>query len=184
MMNFDLARTYDVVTCLFSAIGIVRTFERLERAVVCMARHVRTGGALIIEPWFTPEQWRPAKPFILAGEVGADQVYRMSSSIKEGQLSVLLHNYLRVTPDGVEHCSESINLGLFTRDEMTWAFEFAGMEVRYDAEGLMGRGLYIGKHNSEISILVPRDDFLSASEVTIDALHMTMRCFGGWQQIW
>jgi hypothetical protein len=83
----------------------------------------------------------------------------MSSSIKEGQLSVLLHNYLRVTPDGVEHCSESINLGLFTRDEMTWAFEFAGMEVRYDAEGLMGRGLYIGKHNSEISILVPRDDY-------------------------
>jgi hypothetical protein len=33
---------------------------------------------------------------------------------------------------------------------MTWAFEFASMEVRYDAEGLMGRGLYVGKHNSEI----------------------------------
>src|ERR1700730_6236580 len=32
MMEFDLARTYDVVTCLFSAIGIARTFERLERA--------------------------------------------------------------------------------------------------------------------------------------------------------
>jgi hypothetical protein len=32
MMDFELARTYDVVTCLFSAIGIARTFERLERA--------------------------------------------------------------------------------------------------------------------------------------------------------
>jgi len=30
---------------------------------------------------------------------------------------------------------------------MTWAFEFSGMEVRYDVEGLMGRGLYVGRHN-------------------------------------
>ena len=150
MTDFDLGGLYDVVTCLFSAIGIARTFERLERAVVCMARHVRTGGALIIEPWFTPEQWRPTGPFILAGEVGADKVYRMSISLTEGQLSLLLHHYLRGTPDSVEHCSERIELGLFTRDEMTWAFEFAGMEVRYDSEGLMGRGLYVGKHESKI----------------------------------
>jgi ubiquinone/menaquinone biosynthesis C-methylase UbiE len=64
MMDFDLGRSYDIVTCLFSAIGIVKTFERLDRAIACMMRHVRPGGALIIEPWFTPEQWRPARPFI------------------------------------------------------------------------------------------------------------------------
>ena len=56
MMDFDLGQTYDVVTCLFSAIGIVRTFDRLGRAVACMARHVRRGGGLIIEPWLTPQQ--------------------------------------------------------------------------------------------------------------------------------
>ena len=100
--------------------------------------------------WFTPERWRPGRLFILAGEVGADKVYRMSISLKEGQLSLLLDHYLRDTPDSVEHCSERIELGLFTRDEMTWAFEFNGMEVRYDSEGLMGRGLYVGKHESKI----------------------------------
>jgi SAM-dependent methyltransferase len=147
MLDFDLGRTYDVVTCLFSAIGIVRTFARLERAIACMARYVRPGGALIIEPWFTPQQWRPARPFILAGEIGADKVYRLSHSLREGALSVLLHNYLRATRDGVEHYSERIELGLFTRDEMTWAFEFSGMEVCYDAAGLMGRGLYLGTHH-------------------------------------
>lgn len=148
MQNFDLGRKYDVVTCLFSAIGIMRTFVRLEVAISCMARHVSPGGALIIEPWFTPAQWRPARPFILAGEIGADRVYRLSHSLREGALSVLLHNYLRATRYGVEHLSERIELGLFTRDEMTWAFEFSGMEVRYDPEGLMGRGLYIGRHDS------------------------------------
>ena len=152
MLDFDLARNYDVVTCLFSAIGIVRTFARLERAIACMARHVKPGGALIIEPWFTPEQWSPTRPFILEGEIGADKVYRLSNSLREGSLSVLLHNYLRANRNGVEHYSERIELGLFTRDEMTWAFEFAGMEVRYDSEGLMGRGLYVGKHDSKIRL--------------------------------
>jgi SAM-dependent methyltransferase len=147
MLEFDLGRNYDVVTCLFSAIGIVKSFARLESAIARMVRHVKPSGALIIEPWFTPEQWRPARPFILAGEIGADKVYRMSNSLREGALSVLLHDYLRGTLNGIEHYSERIELGLFTRDEMTWAFEFSGMEVRYDVEGLMGRGLYVGRHN-------------------------------------
>jgi SAM-dependent methyltransferase len=145
MLDFELGRKYDVVTCLFSAIGIVRTFARLETAIACMARHVRFGGALIIEPWFTPEQWRPARPFILAGEISVDKVYRLSHGLREGSLSVLLHNFLRGTPHGIEHYSERIELGLFTRDEMTWAFEFSDMTVRYDAAGLMGRGLYVGR---------------------------------------
>jgi ubiquinone/menaquinone biosynthesis C-methylase UbiE len=150
MREFELGRTYDVVTCLFSAIGIVRTFEQLERAIACMARHVRPDGALIIEPWLTPEKWLLRKPFILAGEIGADQVYRLSTGIKEGEKSVLLNHYLRGTPQSIEHYRERVELGLFTRDEISWAFEFAGMRVRYDAEGLIGRGLYIGQHSSEV----------------------------------
>lgn len=150
LMDFDLGRTYDVVTCLFSAIGIVATFERLECAIRRMANHVRPGGALIIEPWFTPEEWRPTRPFILAGEVRGDKVYRISFSIREGPGSVLLHHYLRGRPNRIEHYDERIELGLFTRDEMTWAHEFAGMETQYDSEGLMGRGLYIGKHTVEV----------------------------------
>ena len=45
-----------------------------------------------------------------------------------GQLSILLHHYLRATPANIEHYSARIELGLFTRDEMAWAFEFGGME--------------------------------------------------------
>ncbi|HYR80632.1 MAG TPA: class I SAM-dependent methyltransferase, partial [Candidatus Dormibacteraeota bacterium] len=46
MTDFDLGTTYDVVTCLFSAIGYVRTVDRISRAIACMARHVRPGGVL------------------------------------------------------------------------------------------------------------------------------------------
>ena len=50
MMDFDLARTFDVVTCLFSAIGYVKTLTNLSRAVQCMVQHLSTGGVLLIEP--------------------------------------------------------------------------------------------------------------------------------------
>ena len=42
-----------------------------------------------------------------------------------------------------------IELGLFTRDEMVWAFEAAEMVAQYHSEGLMGRGLYVGRFGAE-----------------------------------
>jgi len=145
MTDFDLAATYDAVTCLFSAIGYVRTAGRLQRAIACMARHVNPGGVLIVEPWLTPDDWKPGATFIHAGEIGADKVCRMSLSGQEGNLSVVQMHYLRGRPDGIEHYTERLELGLFTRDEMTRAFASANMAISYDAEGLMGRGLYLAR---------------------------------------
>jgi SAM-dependent methyltransferase len=145
MTDFNLGKTYDSVICLFSAIGNVGTLERLRRAVACMTLHVRSGGVLILEPWFTPDKWNPGGVYINAGVIGADKVCRMSLSSREGNLSILQFHYLRGTPTAIEHYRERLELALFTRDEMTHAFESAGMQVRYDPEGLMGRGLYIAR---------------------------------------
>jgi SAM-dependent methyltransferase len=149
MTDFALGRRYDVVTCLFSAIGYVKTVERMARAVACMARHVRPGGALIVEPWITPENWKPGSQFIHPGQIGSDAVVRMSVSLRENNLSVMLLHYMRGTPAGIEHYDERLELGLFTRGEMTDALCAAGLDVRYDDEGLMGRGLYVCHARSE-----------------------------------
>ena len=58
MIETDLGRQFDVVTCLFSAIGYVKTAERMAAAVANMARHVAPGGVLIVEPWFSPQTWK------------------------------------------------------------------------------------------------------------------------------
>lgn len=163
MLGFDLGRTYDAVTCLFSAIGILKTFNKLATAIGCMARHVKPNGVLIIEPWFTPDQWRPCPPFVFSGEIGGGTVYRLSHRVREEHISVLLNHYLRPTPDGLEHFNERIELGLFSRDEMIWAFEFAGMAVCYDSDGLMGRGLYIGRSDSTF-----RSALVSSEESSIN----------------
>src|SRR5258708_13470289 len=78
MTDFDLATTYDVVTCLFSAVGYVRTVDRMNRAIASMARHVKPNGVLIVEPWLTVETYNPGVSFIHAGEIRTNTFSRIA----------------------------------------------------------------------------------------------------------
>jgi SAM-dependent methyltransferase len=144
MTDFDLGSKYDVVTCLFSAIGYVKTAECAERAILSMARHVRPGGALLVEPWLPPERWKPGTLSINTGETQDGLVCRMALSRRQDKMSVISLHYLHGTQHGIRYYTEQLELGLFTKEEMVHGFERAGMLVAYEPEGLIGRGLYIG----------------------------------------
>ena len=143
MTSFELGRRFDVVTCLFSAIGYVGTEERLHAAVAAMARHLEPGGVLLVEPWLEPHAWIPGHLHLLTVDEPDVKVARATVSGVEGPLSTMDFHYLVVTNDGVEHFSEHHEAALFTRAEMTGAFEAAGLVVEHDEEGLIGRGLYL-----------------------------------------
>lgn len=144
MRSFDLNRQFDVVTCLFSAIGYMTTKADLQTAVKNMSRHVAPGGVLLVEPWFTPDQWR--KGYVTAVRVDKPDVkiVRMSHSGKRGQLSLINFQYLIGTSKGIEHINEQHELGLFTHEEYMNSFTKAGLITTHDPEGIFGRGLYIG----------------------------------------
>jgi SAM-dependent methyltransferase len=147
MQTFDLGAEVDVVTCLFSSIGYMTTVRGLGRALRTMSRHVRPGGLVVVEPWFTPDAWqsnRPAAVFVDRPEI---KIARMNVSSTRERLSVLDFHYLVATSDGVERFHERFQLGLFTQAEYLSAFEAAGLSVQFDRGGLMGRGLYVAtKH--------------------------------------
>src|SRR5262245_911458 len=145
MTDFNLGRTFDVITCLFSAIGYVKTLENLSRVVQRMAHHLAPGGVLLIEPWFTTETWRPGTVHARFIDEPDLKLARINTSFVEGRLSLMGMHYLIGTPAGTEHYVERHELGLFTSDEMTDALTACGLEVTYDATGLTGRGLYIGQ---------------------------------------
>src|SRR2546427_11878527 len=54
MTSFKLNTQFDIITCLFSAIGHVKTKIRMRKALRTMAGHLQPGGLLILEPWITP----------------------------------------------------------------------------------------------------------------------------------
>jgi SAM-dependent methyltransferase len=144
MADFDLGREFDALTCLFSSIGYVRTVPRLEQAIATMSRHLLPGGVLLLEPWFTPEQWHPGRVSALHVDEPDLKITRMNISESQGRLSFFVFHYLVGTPEGVTYFTERHELGLFTHEEYLGAFRTAGLEVSHDPEGLDGRGLYIG----------------------------------------
>jgi len=150
MVDFALGRTFDVVACLFSSISYARTAPRLRQVVLTMAQHVCPGGVLLIAPFFTPQAWNPGRLEAIFVDRPDLKLVRMNISDVDasGTVAILDFHYLVATPQGVEHFTEHHELGLFTDEEYRGAFAAAGLAIDYDAEGLIGRGLYIGTRAS------------------------------------
>jgi hypothetical protein len=129
---------------LFSAIGSVTTQERLEKAVQTMGNHLLSGGTLIVEPWFQVQDIQQGRLHATFVDQPDLKIARMNISRVEGTVYILEFHYLVATPDGIDHFTETSELGLFTPDEYLQAFRNAGLDVTHDAEGIYNRGLYIG----------------------------------------
>lgn len=144
MVDFDLGRRFDAVVCLFSSIGYVGTLDKLRETARTFTRHLEPGGVVVVEPWLTPDTFRPGHVQALFAEATDLKVARMSSSDLRPDRWVLSFHYLVGTPKGVEHFTEEHHLGLFTTDNYINAFSDAGLQVNYDPDGISGRGLVVG----------------------------------------
>ena len=150
MTSFKLGSQFDVVVSLFSSIGYAKAKSRLQKAIINMNRHLLPGGVLLVEPWFSPEQWKPGGVFTVHVDKPNLRIVRMSHSGQRGKISLLEFQYLIGASKGIEHYTEIHELGLFTHKEYMDTFKDAGLNVTHDAKGLDGRGLYIGtKPNRE-----------------------------------
>jgi SAM-dependent methyltransferase len=146
LVSFALERRFDVVTCLFSSIGYVRSVEELAGAIATMGRHLAPGGLLAIEPWFTPDEWRPGEKVHGGLVVDRDdlKVARFNISAVRGRFAITPMHHLVATLDGVEHFVETHELFLAERDEIDRAFAAAGLvDVELVPDVLM-RGLWLG----------------------------------------
>lgn len=143
MVELDVGRTFGAVICLSSSISYVRTLARLNRAVASMAAHLEPGGTLVVEPWFTPEQFWDGH---LSVRHAADEnvnITWMYRQERHGRLSVLPIHYLLGAATGVEHWVETHEMGLFTDAEYTSALRAAGLEVQQAPGRLAGRAMYV-----------------------------------------
>jgi SAM-dependent methyltransferase len=144
MLDFDLGREFDVVTCLFSSIGYMKTAPRLKLAVANLACHVCTGGVLIVEPWLLLGSFQPGNIGFRFVDQPNLKISRMEIHCVENNVSVFDEQFMIGTPEGISFLNERHELGLFTREQYIESFTSLGLRTTWDDRGLMGRGLVIG----------------------------------------
>ncbi len=145
MLTFHLGRRFDVVACLFASIAYTRTEENLRRAVANLAGHAAPGGVVIVEPFIAPELYRWGTVHANFVDQPDLKIARINVDGGAGPTAVFDFHYLVGTPAGVEHFTERHELGLFPRAAYEAAFQASGLSSRRDPEGLMGRGLFVGR---------------------------------------
>ena len=147
MINFNLEIDFDVILCLFSAIGYVKTYSNLEKTIMNFAKHLKKDGVLIIEPWFTKSTYsRVGEPGLTTYDGKDVKIARVNTTKKEGNLSVMdMHYLIAEKNEDVIHFVDKHELGLFEIDETLEIMERAHIQSEYLKDGLMkDRGLYVG----------------------------------------
>lgn len=146
MENFDLGREFDVILCLFSSIGYVRSYRRLGRTLRNFSKHISRGGVLIIEPWLTKSTIRDRYVHVLTQGSEDLSVVRVDYTTVQGDLSVLDERIVVAERDrGIKTYRDRMVMGLFEKNEFLRLMGGAGLKARYLRRSLApGRGLYVG----------------------------------------
>ncbi|WP_093798914.1 trans-aconitate 2-methyltransferase [Streptomyces sp. Wb2n-11] len=145
MRAFDLGRSFDAVVCLFTAIGYLRSLADMRAAVATMARHLRPGGVLVVEPWWFPERFLDG---YVAGDLASDEhrtVARISHSTREGRTTRMEVRFVIGEAGGIREFTEVDILTLFTREEYLAAFADAGCPAEYLRPEWTARGLFVAR---------------------------------------
>jgi len=146
MVSFHLGRQFDIILCLFSSVGYVRTYTRLGKTLKNFARHLRTGGVTIIEPWFTKSTVKPGYVHVLAQGTDDLKIVRVDYTDVKGNMTILDERIVVAERNkGISTYKDRMVMGLFEKDEFLRQMERAGLKARYLKKSLApGRGLYVG----------------------------------------
>jgi len=146
MIDFNLKSEFDVILCLFSSIGYVKTYSNLEKTMMNFRKHLKKGGVLIIEPWFTKSTYWVGAPGMTTYDGKDVKIARLNTTKIEGDLSIMEMHYLIAEKDkDVIHFADTHELGLFETDKTLDFMKKAGFKAEFLKDGLMEeRGLFIG----------------------------------------
>ena len=145
MADFDLGRQFDVVLCLFSSIGYLKTRDEIEGAASSFARHMKRGGVLIIEPWFRKLEWHNKTVHMRTYDAEDVKIARVSFATSKGAFSVAEEWYLIGEKEkGLRLVKDHHRMRFFEPEEWLSDLRAAGLYPKFTEDGLMqGRGLII-----------------------------------------
>jgi ubiquinone/menaquinone biosynthesis C-methylase UbiE len=151
MANLSLGMRFDVVTCLFSAVGYLRTKKQIKGAVQSFARHLNPGGVLIIEPWIRESDWRKGDVGFQSYKSDEVKIVRIDYGESRGNFSILDERYVIAKKNqGITYVSTKHVMRFFVPEEWLGVMRTTGLATEYLEESLEHeRRLLVGVRQSE-----------------------------------
>ena len=146
MKTLNLGKQFDVIICLLSSIGYVKTAMSLEKTIQNFSRHLKKGGLALIEP-------SHAKSFYVSGEPrittydGKDAKIARVNFTKIRQTTAVLNMHILIAEKGkdAKYFVDRHELGLFGINNTLRIMKATGLKSKYLKSGLMtGRELFVG----------------------------------------
>lgn len=146
--TFELGRSFDLVTCLFSSVGHVADLEELRQAITRMAAHVADDGLLAIETWLSPDDvdlTRTKDAIVVETQTGP--VARLSSAWIDDEALIVEFGWIVADDEGCHADIERHRMPLFTQEQYVDAVRDAGLNPTWVSQhgGLSGRPLLLGQ---------------------------------------
>lgn len=146
MINFKLNKRFDVIVCLFSAIGYVKSPNNLAKTLENFHLHLNPEGLAIVEPWVFKKDFKKGFVGLDTYEDDELKLARMATSkMVKSQWLVFMH-YLLGQKGKIGYFTEIHEMLAADHEDYIQAFEDAGFrEITFVKEGLWNgsRGLFI-----------------------------------------
>lgn len=145
MVTLSLGKQFDVILCLFCSIGYVKSVQNLQKTLHSFSSHLKKGGVVIIEPWFTPTHFKEGTTATTYEKENV-HIARVRISTRENSLSKITMHYL-IADHGkdVQYVVDYHELGLFEKETFLDCMNTAGFESYFLEDGLIkDKGIYVG----------------------------------------
>ena len=144
--TFRLPKKAEAITCLFSAIGYLRTDAELLGAFRNFYANLVPEGVALIEPWITPQAYHGSRPHLVQ-YVSPDLVIaRVNTTVRRGDVTSMALHHLIGTSKGVRHVVERHTMRMVPIHRLLVLLREAGFRPRFLRRGLpMGRGLLVAR---------------------------------------
>ena len=145
MITLDLGKKFDIILCMFSAIAYTKTYENLRKTIQNFANHLKKGGVVLIQPFFTKAAFKQGAPHMTTYQSDNICLARANVSKAKGDLGTWDFHYIIAEKDKeVKHFVDRHEVALFDTNKTLKIMKEVGLKAKFLKKGFANRGLFIG----------------------------------------
>jgi ubiquinone/menaquinone biosynthesis C-methylase UbiE len=162
MTDFRLGNKFDVILCMSSAIGLVRTYSNLDKTIKNFSNNLKNGGIVIIESdSFSCSRSLPLYMNLLTAETSEVKIARVDYYRRKGNVLIEREDYMIAqSSKGIKHFADLQYVGMFELKRTMRIMEQAGLTPKFLKGALhRGNGLLLGRKSISTRTFKPARNF-------------------------